>query len=182
MFVLRSLIVAVVQASDRRVSNNATLSCGTHPATRCLLSQALVSAVVVVVANVVSKESLQMAFIESDDVVEPIAAAASHPALGNRVLPGTLDRGLHASNLPSAKGSGNLQSILLIVVEEQEPGRGLVGKCFAQLLDDPTAGRIRGDVEVQDATTVMANDEKAVEQVESDDGAVKKSMAAIASR
>jgi hypothetical protein len=47
-----------------------------------------------------------MAFIESDDVVEQIAAAVSHPALGNPVLPGTLDRGLRASNLQSAKGSG----------------------------------------------------------------------------
>ena len=46
----------------------------------------------------------------------------------------------------------------------------LARKCFAQLLDDPTAGRMRGDVEVQDATPVMANDEKAVEQVESNGG------------
>jgi hypothetical protein len=38
------------------------------------------------------------------------------------------------------------------------------------VLDDPTAGRMRGDVEVQDTTPVMANDEKAVEQVESDGG------------
>src|SRR5579864_1203388 len=111
-----------------------------------------------------------MAFIESDDVVEQIAAAASHPALGNPVLPGTLDRGLRAGNLQSAKGSGNLQSILLIVVEEKKPGRGLIGKCFAQLLDDPAACRVRGDVAVQDATPVMADDEKAVEQVESDSG------------
>ena len=103
-------------------------------------------------------------------MIEQIAAAASHPALGNPVLPGTLDRGLHVSNLQSANGSGNIQSILLIVVEEKEPGRGLVGKCFAQLLDDPTAGWMRGDVEVQDATPVMANDEKAVEQVESNGG------------
>src|ERR1019366_3154324 len=66
--------------------------------------------------------------------------------------------------------SGNIQSILLSVVEEKERGRGLVGKCFAQLLDDPTAGWMRGDVEVQDATPVVANDEKAVEQVESNGG------------
>jgi hypothetical protein len=44
------------------------------------------SAVVVVIANVVSKQSLRMAFAESDEVVEPIAAAAPHPALGNPVL------------------------------------------------------------------------------------------------
>jgi hypothetical protein len=81
------------------------------------------SPVVVVIANVVSKKSLQMAFVESEDVVESIAAAASHPALGNPVLPRALDRGLHASNLPSANGSGNIQSILLIVIEEKEPER-----------------------------------------------------------
>jgi hypothetical protein len=34
----------------------------------------------VVIANVVSKKSLQMAFVEGDDVVEQIAAAASYPA------------------------------------------------------------------------------------------------------
>jgi hypothetical protein len=36
-----------------------------------------VSAVVVIIAHVVSQKSLQMAFVESDDVVEQIAAAAS---------------------------------------------------------------------------------------------------------
>ena len=41
-----------------------------------------------VIANVVSKKSLQMAFVEGDDVVEQIAAAASYPALGDPVLPG----------------------------------------------------------------------------------------------
>lgn len=123
-----------------------------------------------VIANVVSKKSLKMAFVESDDVVEKIAATASHPTLGNPVLPRTLDRGLHAINLQSTNGSGNIQSILLIVVEEKEPGRGLVGKCFAQLLDDPIASWMPCDIEVQDATPVMTNDEKAVQQVECDGG------------
>jgi hypothetical protein len=55
--------------------------------------QAHLSAVFVVVANVVSKKLLQMALVESDDVVEQIIAAASHPALSNSVLPGTSNGG-----------------------------------------------------------------------------------------
>ena len=66
--------------------NNATPSCGTNSAAGGLLSQAQGSAVVVVIANAVSKQSLPMAFAESDEVVEPIAAAAPHPALGDPVL------------------------------------------------------------------------------------------------
>jgi hypothetical protein len=39
-----------------------------------------------------------------------------------------------------------------------------------QLLNDPTAGRMPGDIEVQDASTVVADDEEAVEEVEGKGG------------
>ena len=40
--------------------------------------------------------------------------------------------------------------------------RRFKGKCLAQLLDDPTASRMLRDVNVQDASTIMADDEEAV--------------------
>jgi hypothetical protein len=52
-----------------------------------------VGAVVVVIANVIVKKSLEMVLVQSDDVVEHIAAAASDPALGNAVGSG---RQLHS--------------------------------------------------------------------------------------
>ena len=93
--------------------------------------QAHVSAVLVVVANVVSKKSPQMALVESDDVVEQIAAAASHPALSHSVLPGTSNGGPHTGDRHRSDRSGNFQSVLRVVIEEDEPGSGLIGKCFA---------------------------------------------------
>jgi len=39
-----------------------------------------------------------------------------------------------------------------------------------------------GDIEVQDATTIVTDDEKAIERAEGDVGTLKKSIAATASR
>jgi hypothetical protein len=51
------------------------------------------------------------------------------------------------------------------VIKDDEPVSRLIRKSFAQLLDDPTAGRMPRDVEVQDAFPVVADDEEAVEHV-----------------
>src|SRR5207249_8671768 len=53
-----------------------------------------------------------------------------------------------------------------VVVKDEELGRGLIRIGFTQLLDDPSAGRIPRNIEVQDAATVVADDKKAVEHVE----------------
>jgi hypothetical protein len=54
--------------------------------------------IVVIVANVIGPQPLQMTFVESEDVIEQIMAAAFHPALGHSVLPSTLDRSLHVGD------------------------------------------------------------------------------------
>ena len=79
-------------------------------------------AIVMIVADVVGKDSPQMALVECDDVVEQVAAAASHPALGNSVLPRALDRGLHASDAHRANGGRNFPPVFLIVIKEEESG------------------------------------------------------------
>ena len=56
------------------------------------------------------------------------------------------------------------------MIKEEELGSGLIGKCVAELLHDPTAGRMPSEVEVQDAPPFMADDEKVIEQVEGDSG------------
>ena len=43
-----------------------------------------------IIADVLGKKSLRMVLVQSDNVVEHIAAAASDPALGNAVLPRAL--------------------------------------------------------------------------------------------
>src|ERR1035438_5831870 len=63
------------------------------PASRRLLVQPEVGSVVVIVGNVLGDESLQMALIQRDHMVEQVAAAASDPTLGDPILPGTPNRG-----------------------------------------------------------------------------------------
>jgi hypothetical protein len=43
-----------------------------------------VSSILVVVADIVGKESLEVALVAGDDMVEQIAAATAHPSLGVR--------------------------------------------------------------------------------------------------
>src|SRR6266704_3831433 len=64
--------------------------------------------------------------------------------------------------------AGDLQSILGITIKDDEPRGGSKWKCFSQLLDDPRACRMLCDIEVQDATTIVTDDKKAIEHTERD--------------
>jgi len=62
----------------------------------------------------------------------------------------------------------HLERELLIAIKDQVFVRRFKRKCLAQLLDDPTASRMLRDVDVQDASTIVADDEEAVEHAERD--------------
>lgn len=123
-------------------------------------------AVVMVITDVLGEQSLQMSLVQRNDLVEQLAPAASDPVLRNTVLPRALDGGLHARDLHGSNRSRDFQSILRVVVKDEELGRGLIREGFAHLLDNPSSGRMPRDLEVQDASTVVADDEEAVEHVE----------------
>jgi hypothetical protein len=148
------------------VRNNTTPNCRTNSAAWRFLVQSEVGAVIVIIADVLGEKSLQVVLVQSDDVVEEIPPTAFDPALGNAVLPRTLDGGSHARHVHGTNRSGNYQPVLLVMIEEEELGSGLIGKSFSELLDDPTAGGMPGDIEVDDAPTIVADDKEAVEQVE----------------
>jgi len=80
----------------------------------------------VIIADVLGKKSLQMVLVQSDNMVEHIAAAASDPALGNAVLPRALEGSSHARHVHGSNSSGNLQPKLLVVIKEEESGSGLI--------------------------------------------------------
>ena len=147
---------------------DATRGSGTTSTVRLSLPQSEMRAVVMVVADVFREQSLQMAFIELDDVVQLIAPAAFDPTLRHTILPGTFERGPHWAHLQRSNGYGNLEPVLRIPVEDQKPGGRFKRKRFPQLLDDPHARWMPGDVEMQDATTIVADDEEAVQRPESD--------------
>ena len=49
--------------------------------------------VVVVVTDVLLRQAFQMLLVQNDHMVKQVPAAATHPTLGNAVLPWTLEAG-----------------------------------------------------------------------------------------
>src|SRR5437879_13880454 len=58
------------------------------PSVQGVLMQGIVNPILVVVVHVIANEPPQMSFVQSDDMVEHLAAAASHPALCDPICQG----------------------------------------------------------------------------------------------
>src|SRR5664279_4994779 len=86
-----SPVIAVMQPAHALLANHGTVFQRAYPASRRLLLQHEVGSVVVIIGNVLREESLQMALIQGDHMVEQVAAAASDPTFGDPILPGALN-------------------------------------------------------------------------------------------
>src|ERR1035437_3123548 len=112
-----SPVIAVMQPAHALLANHCTVFQRACPASRRLLVQPQVGSVVVIIGNVLGEESLQMALIQGDHVVEQVAAAASDPTLGDPILPGTLNRGTDRCHVQRAHRRWHFQAILRVMVE-----------------------------------------------------------------
>ncbi len=139
-------------------------------------------AVLMIIAGVFGMQPLQMASVHRDEMVQQVAAATFDPSFRDAVLPRAFERGSHSPDLQRPDRCGNLDPILTIPVQDQNRRSGFKWKRFPQLLDDPRTGRVFGNVEVQDAPTIMLMMKKQYSTPKVIVGTVKKSIAAIASR
>src|SRR5229473_5661716 len=103
-------------------------------------------AVLVVVANILREPAFQVAF----------------------VLPRTFERSADRIHPQGSNRCRDFQSILGITNKDDEPWSGSKWKRFSQLLDNPKACRMLCDIEVQDAPTIVTDDEKSIEHAEGD--------------
>src|ERR1019366_3039007 len=110
-------VIAVMQPAHAPLANHCALFQRACPTSRRLLVQPQVRSVVVIIGNVLGDESLQMALIQGDYVVEQVAAAASDPTLGDPILPGSLNRGTDPGHGQRAHRRGHFQAILRVMVE-----------------------------------------------------------------
>src|SRR6266566_604606 len=161
-------IVTMVQPAESLLRKDPTPSYGTNPAVRCPLLKSEMRAVLMMVTNILREQSLQMAFIQRNNVVQQVSSAAFDPTFRHTVLPGTRERGLHRAHLQGSNCRWKLPTIFRISIEDQKLGSGTKRKRLPQLLDDPTTRRTLGDVKVQDAPPLMADDEETVEHPERD--------------
>src|SRR5712691_10239131 len=125
-------------------------------------------AVFVVVANILREPAFQVAFVNCNDVIQEITPATPYPTLCHSILPRTFERGADRIHPQGSNRCRDFQSILGITIKDEEPRSGSKWKCFSQLLNDPRACRMLGDIEVQDAPTIVTDDEKAIERAEGD--------------
>src|SRR4029450_4220267 len=116
--------------------------------------------VIMVIAHVIGEQFVQVSFIDSDNVVEQVTAAASHPALGHTILPGTFERGPHGVYFQGSNGCRDLRPVFFIPGMNQRPRSCPKRKRLPQLLDDPTARRMLGDVDVQDTPAIVMDDKE----------------------
>jgi hypothetical protein len=165
-----SPIITMMQPAESLMREDATGGYGASSSGRRCLPESKMRAVLIVIADVFREQTFQMAFIHRNDLVQQVPSAAFHPTLRDAVLPRTFKRRRDRPHLQGPNRRGNLESVFPIPVKDQKPGSRLERKRFPQLLDGPQAGRVLGHVEVRDAPTVVANDEKAIEHSESDRG------------
>ena len=83
VFGLGRPIVTVVQPAQSIIGKHPTRGYAASSAPRRSLAQSKVRAVLVMVGDVLGKQPLQVPLVESNHMVEQLAAAAPHPPLGD---------------------------------------------------------------------------------------------------
>jgi hypothetical protein len=109
----------MMQPSESVLRKYPTRGSGTCPAVRCSLHEPEMRAVFVVAANIFEGQSLQVAFIECNDVIQQVTTATANPALGGAILPVTFEGRSHRTYLQESNGRGYFRPGLRIPVEDQ---------------------------------------------------------------
>jgi hypothetical protein len=119
--------------------------------------------VVVVIVDLLRHESLAVAFIEHDYVIEQIAAARADERFGHATLPRALDAGSFGLDPAVPDRINNVVAKVRATIEDQVAGRRVIRKRFAQLLRHPRAGRMTRHVEMQNLAPTVGDNEEAIE-------------------
>jgi hypothetical protein len=149
VFGLGRLIIKVVQPAQSVMREHTTRGCEAGSAPRRFLAQPKMGAVFMMVGDVLGNKPLQAPLVESNHMVEYLAAAAPHPTLGDIILPGTFEPGPQGIYFQGSNGCRDLGAVFCIPVMDQKSSSRPKRKRLPQLLDDPTALRMLRDVEVQ---------------------------------
>src|ERR1700751_960566 len=134
---------------------------------RRTLIQRKMRPVLVIVGDVFLHQTLQMSFVEDDHMVEQIASATPNPAFCDAILPRTSETRPRWLDTKAFHGTDHFSVKVDRSIEDQITGRGIVGKCLAQLLNHPGTVWMLGQVEMENPSPVMCNDEEAIEHAES---------------
>src|ERR1700751_3375421 len=116
VFGLGGPIITVVQPTQSITGNHATRGYAAGSAPRRSLAQPKMRAVLMMVGDVLGKEPLQVGLVESNHIVEQLAATAPQATLGDTILPGTFERGPHGVYFQGSNGCWDLRPLFCIPV------------------------------------------------------------------
>jgi hypothetical protein len=102
------------------------------------LPQPKTRAVLVVVADVLRKQTFQMAFIHGNDMIQQISSAALSPTLRYTILPRAFEGRSYWAQLEGSNGHGDLHPVLRIAVEDEKPRSQLKRETILAAVAQPT--------------------------------------------
>ena len=132
----------------------------------CVPFQRQMSTRVEIVVEVQSKNAKQVTLVEYNDLVQAFSANGSYQALATRILPGRLCR---TNDFLDAHVSDALLEhigIDSVAITDEKSRRCIVRKCFDNFLCRPLGCRMRCDVELYDASAIVAHDDEGKEYAE----------------
>jgi hypothetical protein len=105
-------IITVVQHRPSVMGNHATPRYAASSAPPDFLAQSKVRTVFVMVGNVLRRKPFPAPLVESNHILEQLAAAASHPTLGHAGLPRTCERSAQGIDVQESDGCRDLCPML----------------------------------------------------------------------
>src|SRR5467141_5004511 len=121
-------IVTMVQPAESLLRMDPTRSYGADPAFRCPFLKSEMRTVLMMVTNIRGEQSLQMAFIQRNNLVQQVSPTASHPTLRDAILPGTPEGSSLGNDPGRFHRCDNLEPEFLIAIKDQVFMRGFKGK------------------------------------------------------
>src|SRR5215471_6285709 len=107
-----------------------------------------------------------MPLIDHDDMVQAFSANASDHPFRIAVLPRTPSRYRNLPDTDSINSRGEVVSVDPITIAHQVARHSVVGKCLHELLCRPRGSRVFRDIEMQNTSTIMREDDENVQHTE----------------
>jgi hypothetical protein len=130
------------------------------PDVRRVLVEREMSASLVIVPEVVGQDAAQVPFAEDENVVQTFAPDRTDEALGERILPWAVRCDDDFLDIHALHAAPKVLAVDLVTVAKEMARCGVVRESVDDLLSGPVGRRVLGDVEVDDPSAVMSEDDK----------------------
>jgi hypothetical protein len=156
----------MVQAADLwKGDNSAGIGRLYGPRLRTVLAEREMRSASVVILKVCRQHSAQVTLVEDDDVIETFAADRADDAFDVGILPWRSRRGDDLLDRHRLDTIAEGLPIRSVAVSQQKARRGVPGESLGDLASHPDLCRILGDIEMDDFSSLMAEDNQGVEKL-----------------